>query len=77
MYCFGLYNERGDVIEGLVEEKKEKTRKSKKRDDSYTFWDFILDVLFWIPELILFPFRLIFWSLRGIGRLVSDLFDIV
>ncbi|MFC0301205.1 hypothetical protein ACFFIS_10305 [Virgibacillus soli] len=57
--------------------KKEKTRKSKKRDDSYTFWDFILDVLFWIPELILFPFRLIFWSLRGIGRLVSDLFDIV
>lgn len=57
--------------------KKRKTRKSKKSNGDYTFLDFIFDVLFWIPELIFLPFRLIFWLLRGIGRLIGDVFDFV
>ena len=56
--------------------KKEKTRKSKKGTENYTFWDFVLDLLFWLPELILLPFRLAFWLLRGFGRLIWHLFDI-
>nr|WP_108671786.1 hypothetical protein [Peribacillus acanthi] len=55
--------------------KKSKTRKNKKSNDDYTFLDFIFDVLFWIPELIFLPFRLIFWLLRGIGRFFRDGFD--
>ncbi|HHY73389.1 MAG TPA: hypothetical protein GX497_09200 [Bacillus bacterium] len=56
--------------------KKEKMRKSKKKKGQYTFIDFILDVLFWIPEVLLLPFRMIFWLIRGIGRLIGNIFDI-
>lgn len=55
--------------------KIEKTRKSKKDNEQYTFLDFILDVLFWIPELIFLPFRIMIWLLKGIGRLIANLFD--
>ena len=57
--------------------KKEKMRKSKKHNEHYTFGDFLIDVLIWIPELVLLPFRIIFWLLRGLGRLIGDVFDIV
>jgi hypothetical protein len=56
--------------------KKDNTKKSKESSDNYTFIDFIFDVLFWLPELVLLPFRIIFWLLRGTGRLVWSLFDI-
>ncbi|WP_155593548.1 hypothetical protein [Lysinibacillus cavernae] len=52
-------------------------RKNKKNDNGYTFLDFIFDVLFWIPELILLPFRVLFWLLRGIGRLIGGIVDFV
>ena len=53
--------------------KKERSRKFRKRNDHYTFFDFVLDVLFWIPELFLLPFRLIFWLLQIILRSVGNL----
>ena len=59
------------------EKKKKKTRKGRKNKVDYTFWDLIVDVLIWLPELILLPFRIVFWSLRGIGRLIGGMFDIV
>ncbi|RUL54056.1 hypothetical protein [Lysinibacillus antri] len=55
--------------------KKNKTRKGKKSSSDYTVLDGFLDVLFMIPELIFLPFRLIFWLLRGVGRLFSNMFD--
>ncbi|WP_047984152.1 hypothetical protein [Ornithinibacillus californiensis] len=51
--------------------KKENTRKHRK-GERYTFGDFIMDVLFWIPELVLLPFRLLFWLLRGLWK-INDL----
>ncbi|MGG3805455.1 hypothetical protein [Metabacillus fastidiosus] len=54
--------------------KKDKMRKSRKDNGHYTFVDFILDVLFWIPELIILPFRLVFWLIRGVGRFIFDIF---
>ncbi|MED4531785.1 hypothetical protein ABET51_03780 [Metabacillus fastidiosus] len=54
--------------------KKNKMRKNRKDNGHYTFVDFILDVLFWIPELIILPFRLIFWLIRGVGRFIFDIF---
>lgn len=57
--------------------KKAKTRKRKKQNNDYTFFDVIFDVLFWLPELILLPFRLLFWLVRGFGRLIANIFDAV
>ncbi|MGG3801838.1 hypothetical protein [Metabacillus fastidiosus] len=54
-------------------EKKEKRQKNRKNSDRYTFGDFLLDVLDWVPELILLPFRILFWLFRGIGRFISDI----
>ncbi|MGG3891767.1 hypothetical protein [Metabacillus fastidiosus] len=54
--------------------KKDKMRKRRKDNGHYTFVDFILDVLFWIPELIILPFRLVFWLIRGVGRFIFDIF---
>ncbi|MFJ7697237.1 hypothetical protein [Lysinibacillus fusiformis] len=51
--------------------KKRKTRKSKEHNN-YSLFELFLDVLFWIPELFLFPFRLVLWLLRGVSRLIAD-----
>ncbi|WP_458413004.1 hypothetical protein ACNQFZ_19710 [Schinkia sp. CFF1] len=60
-----------------LKKKKEKMRKSRKSSDRYTFVDFIFDVLFWVPELLLLPFRILFWLVRGLGRWIENIFDIV
>ncbi len=57
--------------------KKRKTRKHKKSKEDYTFWDIVFDVLFWIPELFILPYRIIFWLLRGLGRMIGDFLDFV
>ncbi|MEK5233381.1 hypothetical protein MHB42_16875 [Lysinibacillus sp. FSL K6-0232] len=55
--------------------RKNKTRKSKKNASDSTFFDFVFDVLFWLPELIFLPFRIIFWLLRALGRSLCSIFD--
>ncbi|MGG3891750.1 hypothetical protein [Metabacillus fastidiosus] len=55
------------------QKKREKRRKNRKNSDRYTFGDFLLDVLDWVPELILLPFRILFWLFRGVGRFISDI----
>ncbi|KAB0443300.1 hypothetical protein [Lysinibacillus fusiformis] len=52
--------------------KKKKTEK-KKKHNKYSLFELFQDVLCWLPELILLPFRLIFWLFRGVGRLIADL----
>lgn len=52
-----------------------RTRKRTKRNGEYTFSDFMIDVLFWLPELILFPLRVIYWCIRMMGRLIAHLLD--
>ncbi|MBG9694076.1 hypothetical protein ABD91_25480 [Lysinibacillus sphaericus] len=54
--------------------KKRKTIK-RKVNNNYSLFELLLDVLFWLPELFLVPFRLVFWLLRGIGRLIADVFE--
>lgn len=55
-------------------EKRAAKRRKKKREGFYGFWDFIFDVLFWIPELIVLPFRLIFLLFRFLARSIFDSF---
>ncbi|SOC15344.1 hypothetical protein SAMN05880501_10875 [Ureibacillus xyleni] len=56
---------------------KNRTRKGKRSNNDYTFLDFIVDVLFMIPELLFLPFRLVFWLFRGVGRMFGNLFDLL
>lgn len=53
---------------------KKKASKKRRNTDHYSFWDFVFDALLWIPELVMLPFRITFWMLRGIGKLVSNIF---
>lgn len=55
--------------------KREAHRKRKKGHDTYTFSDFIFDIIFYIPELVLFPLRLVYWLVRGLGKEIVNLFD--
>ncbi|WP_377559094.1 hypothetical protein [Ornithinibacillus salinisoli] len=57
--------------------KNQRMRKNNRNHEKYSFLDFIVDVLIWVPEIILFPFRLIFWLLRGTGRWIDDWLDII
>lgn len=57
--------------------KKAKSRNSKKSYDENTFWDGIVEILIWIPELVFLPFRVIFWLLRGIGKVNGNIYDAV
>ncbi|MFG6117836.1 hypothetical protein [Thalassobacillus sp. B23F22_16] len=59
------------------EEKKKKTRRARKKKGDYTFWDGFFDLLFWVPELLILPIRLIFFLFRGLGKLLKDAFDFI
>lgn len=50
--------------------RKEKRRKNNER---YTVIDFFADILFWLPELIVLPFRLVFFIGRFLIRIIADL----
>ncbi|MFJ7827410.1 hypothetical protein [Psychrobacillus sp. NPDC096623] len=57
-------------------EKKKEIRKNKRKgNDQYTFGDFVFEVFFWVPEILFLPFRMLFWLVRGIGRVIGSLFD--
>ncbi|MBM7660249.1 hypothetical protein JOC85_001016 [Bacillus mesophilus] len=58
-------------------QEKRRMKRGHKNPREYTFGDFLLDLLLWIPELFLFPFRVIFWLVRGLGRLIGHIFDVV
>ncbi|WP_042225123.1 hypothetical protein [Oceanobacillus manasiensis] len=52
--------------------KKARTRRARKDHNAYTKWDALMDVLFWVPELIILPFRLAFWLIRVVlGRFLD------
>ncbi|MEH7444491.1 hypothetical protein V7201_19435, partial [Bacillus sp. JJ1122] len=55
-------------------EKRAEKRRMKKQEKNYGLWDFVSDVLFWIPELIILPFRLLFLLFRFLVRSVFDSF---
>lgn len=57
-------------------EKKEKTRRHKKRRGDYTFLDGVADLFFWLPELLLLPVRLVYWVLRVVGRIIGEVFNL-
>ena len=51
----------------MKEQKKKNTNKS----------DFVEVILFWIPEMLLFPFRILIMAVRGVGKLIRGYFDFV
>ncbi|GLO65427.1 MULTISPECIES: hypothetical protein [Oceanobacillus] len=51
--------------------KNAKTRKQRKNKEDYTKKDLVLDILFWIPEIIVLPIRLIIWLVRGIFKWID------
>ncbi|MCP3028423.1 hypothetical protein [Halobacillus sp. A5] len=52
-------------------------RKNRKSKEDYTFIDVLLDILFSIPEILIFLIRIIVLLGRGIGRLLHHIFDII
>ncbi|WP_197077886.1 hypothetical protein [Bacillus badius] len=51
-------------------------RKRKRKEDNkkYSFFDFILDLLLAVPELLLFAVRSLLFGLRYALRWVADIF---
>lgn len=53
--------------------KREKRKiKRKEHPEKYGKFDFFLDILLWIPEIIILPFRMVYWLFRGIGRMFDS-----
>ncbi|MBA2175214.1 hypothetical protein H0266_09940 [Halobacillus locisalis] len=50
-----------------------KKRRREKKGSGIS--DGIFEVLFWVPELILLPLRAALWLLRGVGRVISHMWD--
>jgi hypothetical protein len=49
-------------------EKYRKKRKQKKTNNDYTITDFFADLFFYVPELIVFPFRVLWYGIRMITK---------
>jgi hypothetical protein len=54
---------------------KEKRKMKRGRGERYSMLDAIFELLFWIPELLILPFRILFGLFRGIGKLIGNVWD--
>ncbi|USK59764.1 hypothetical protein [Peribacillus asahii] len=57
------------MIEVTFRERKEehkRKRAAKKKSNESSWWDILMEVLFSVPELLLWPFRLVWWGIRGL-----------
>jgi hypothetical protein len=68
-----LFKSRDSVEEGGSLLKGRRRVERRKNNERYTIGDFFMDVIFWIPELLFLPFRLLFFFARAIIRGISDL----
>ncbi|MEH6948991.1 hypothetical protein V7068_18355 [Bacillus sp. JJ634] len=48
------------------ERKGKQKRVAKKKSSEGSWWDIVVEVLFYVPELLLVPFRLVWWGIRGL-----------
>ncbi len=44
----------------MREWRKRRMERKRRNGKDVTFRDMVLEVLFWIPEIIIFPFRIVF-----------------
>lgn len=51
-------------------EKFRSKRRQKEKESTYSWSDLFGDVLFYFPELLFLPFRLVWWGFRVIARLI-------
>jgi hypothetical protein len=63
---------RKDVIRNWRKRMREK-RKKGNHGERFTVLDFLLELLCWIPEVLISPFRTVAWLLRGIGELIGEM----
>jgi len=47
-------------------EKYKQKRAARKKSNEDSWWDIAMEVLFYVPELLLVPFRLVWWGIRGL-----------
>ncbi|SFJ25136.1 hypothetical protein SAMN04487936_101446 [Halobacillus dabanensis] len=62
-------------MKGWRRSKRKIFKHQSRREEKYKFFDLVIEILFWIPEILIFPFRLLFWMLRGIGRIIGHILD--
>lgn len=43
--------------------------KKKEKESVYSWSDFLWDVLFYFPELLFLPFRLLWWGVKAIVKI--------
>jgi hypothetical protein len=56
---------------------KEKRQRKRERGEHYSAVDVFLELLFWIPEVLFFPFRVVFWLFRGMGKMIGDVWNFI
>lgn len=47
--------------------------KRRKNNERYTRFDFFIDLLLYVPELLLLPFRFLLTGIRYIFKFIADL----
>ncbi|QTC40428.1 hypothetical protein I7V34_14730 [Bacillus sp. V3] len=57
--------------------KMKEKRLRRNQGEHFSLVDFLLEILIWIPEILIFPFRLVFWLFRGLGKLIGDVWDFI
>ncbi|WP_147299263.1 hypothetical protein [Halobacillus trueperi] len=58
-----------------LKSKREVLKRSRQNADKSSIFDFLFELLLWLPELIIFPIRMVVWLLKGIARLIGLISD--
>ncbi|WP_406944345.1 hypothetical protein ACJA3J_13535 [Halobacillus sp. SY10] len=58
-----------------LKSKREALKRRRQNADKSSIFDFLFELLLWLPELIIFPIRMVVWLLKGLGRLIGLISD--
>ncbi|REJ10470.1 hypothetical protein DYE48_03020 [Halobacillus trueperi] len=64
-----------DRVRQWLKSKREVLKRSRQNADKSSIFDFLFELLLWLPELIIFPIRMVVWLLKGIARLIGLISD--
>ncbi|MYL72318.1 hypothetical protein GLW00_15845 [Halobacillus litoralis] len=59
-----------------LKSKQEVLKQRRQNTERSSVFDVLFELVLWLPELIIFPIRMVIWLIKGIGRLIGLISDL-
>ncbi|MEC3885324.1 hypothetical protein VKA52_16430 [Halobacillus sp. HZG1] len=59
-----------------LKSKQEVLKRRRQNTERSSVFDVLFELVLWLPELIIFPIRMVIWLIKGIGRMIGLISDL-